>query len=144
MRRPDARAAAIVPSLQRLSLSCRRWPAAACGKVVSRPAYGRLRPAWATIHLCAADRWLRWPGRASVGASPAKEGAPRMASLTLYYGSGSPHAWRARYALGHKGIPYDMKTLSFDKEENKRPGFLKLKPRGQVPVIGDDGFALYA
>jgi glutathione S-transferase len=66
-----------------------------------------------------------------------------MASLTLYYGSGSPYAWRAWYALEHKGIAYDMKTLSFDKEENKRPDFLKLNPRGKVPVIVDDGFALY-
>jgi glutathione S-transferase len=66
-----------------------------------------------------------------------------MASLTFYYGSGSPYAWRVWYALEHKGIAYDMKILSFDKEENKRPDFVALNPRGKVPVIVDDGFALY-
>src|SRR6185437_11267519 len=70
-------------------------------------------------------------------------GATGMASLTFYYGSGSPYAWRVWYALEHKGIAYDMKTLSFDKEEHKRPDFLALNPRGKVPVIVDDGFALY-
>ena len=64
-------------------------------------------------------------------------------ALTFYYGSGSPFAWRVWYALEHKRIAYDMKTLSFDKEEHKRPEFLKLNPRGKVPVIVDDGFALY-
>jgi len=66
-----------------------------------------------------------------------------MAPLTFYYGSGSPYAWRVWYALEHKGIPYDIKILSFDKEEQKRPDFLALNPRGKVPVIVDDGFVLY-
>ncbi|HEX9490311.1 MAG TPA: glutathione S-transferase family protein [Stellaceae bacterium] len=66
-----------------------------------------------------------------------------MAPLTFYYGSGSPFAWRVWYALEHKGIPYAMTTLSFDKGEHKRPDFLALNPRGRVPVIVDDGFALY-
>jgi len=66
-----------------------------------------------------------------------------MASLTFYYGSGSPFGWRVWFALEHKGIPYDMKTLSFDKGEHKRPEYLALNPRGRVPVIVDDGFALY-
>jgi glutathione S-transferase len=64
-------------------------------------------------------------------------------ALTFYYGSGSPYAWRVWYALEHKGIAYDMKTLSFDKEEHKRPDFLAINPRGKVPAIVDDGFALY-
>ena len=66
-----------------------------------------------------------------------------MAPLTFYYGSGSPYAWRVWFALEHKGIPYAMTTLSFDKGEHKRPDFLALNPRGRVPVIVDDGFALY-
>src|SRR6266849_4779750 len=66
-----------------------------------------------------------------------------MAPLTFYYGSGSPFAWRVWFALEHKGIAYAMTTLSFDKGEHKRPDFLALNPRGRVPVIVDDGFALY-
>jgi glutathione S-transferase len=66
-----------------------------------------------------------------------------MAPLTFYYGSGSPYAWRVWLALEIKGIAYDMKTLSFDAGEHKRPDYLALNPRGRVPTIVDGGFALY-
>ncbi len=64
-------------------------------------------------------------------------------TLTFYYASGSPYAWRVWLALEHKGIPYERKTLSFDAGDLKKPGFLALNPRQKVPVIVDDGFALY-
>jgi len=64
-------------------------------------------------------------------------------ALTFYYASGSPYAWRVWLALEHKGIPHEMKTLSFDAGDLRKPGFLKLNPRHRVPVIVDDGFALY-
>jgi glutathione S-transferase len=64
-------------------------------------------------------------------------------ALTFYYGSGSPFAWRVWLALEHKGIAYDLKVLSFDKKETKTPAFLTVNPRGQVPAIVDDGFALW-
>jgi glutathione S-transferase len=64
-------------------------------------------------------------------------------ALTFYYGSGSPYAWKVWLALEHKGIPYDLKVLSFDQKEHKSPEFLKVNPRGRVPAIVDDGFALH-
>ncbi len=64
-------------------------------------------------------------------------------ALTFYYASGSPYAWRVWLALEHKGIPYEMKTLSFDVGDLNKPEFLKLNPRHRVPVIVDDGFVLY-
>jgi len=63
-------------------------------------------------------------------------------ALTFYYGSGSPFAWKVWLTLEHKGIPYEAKRLHFDKDETKTPEFLKINPRGQVPAIVDDGFAL--
>jgi glutathione S-transferase len=66
-----------------------------------------------------------------------------MAPLTFYYGSGSPYAWRVWLALEIKGIAYNMKTLSFDAGEHKRPEYLALNPRGRVPTIVDAGVALY-
>lgn len=63
--------------------------------------------------------------------------------LTFYYASGSPYAWRVWLALEHKGIPYELKTLSFDAGDLKTPEFTALNPRQKVPVIVDDGFALY-
>jgi glutathione S-transferase len=64
-------------------------------------------------------------------------------ALTFYFGSGSPFAWKVWLALEHKGIDYAAKRLSFDKEETQSPEFLKINPRGKVPAIVDDGFALY-
>jgi glutathione S-transferase len=64
-------------------------------------------------------------------------------ALTFYYGSGSPYAWKIWLALEHKGVPYEAKRLTFDPDQTKTPEFLKINPRGRVPAIVDDGFALY-
>jgi len=64
-------------------------------------------------------------------------------ALDFYYGSGSPYAWKVWLVLEHKGIPYNFKLLSFDKEETKAPAYLALNPRGKVPTIVDNGFALW-
>lgn len=63
--------------------------------------------------------------------------------LTLHSMSGSPYAWRVWLALEHKGIPYQLKTLSFDDGDFQRPQFAALNPRRRVPVIVEDDFALY-
>jgi glutathione S-transferase len=64
-------------------------------------------------------------------------------AITFYWGSGSPPSWRVMLALEHKGIPYESRLLSFDAGDHKKPEHLALNPRGKVPVIVDDGFALY-
>jgi len=64
-------------------------------------------------------------------------------ALTFYYGSGSPFAWKVWLALEHKAIPYDLKVLSFDKGETRAPAFRAINPRGKVPTIVDEGYALW-
>jgi glutathione S-transferase len=64
-------------------------------------------------------------------------------ALTFYYGSGSPFAWRVFLALEYKRIPYTLRVLSFSQRENKTPEYLAINPRGKVPAIVDDDFALY-
>jgi glutathione S-transferase len=64
-------------------------------------------------------------------------------ALDFYYGSGSSYAWKVWLVLEHKQIPYDFKLLSFDKEETRAPAFLAINPRGKVPTIVHDGFALW-
>ena len=64
-------------------------------------------------------------------------------SLTFYYGSGSPYAWKVWLVLEHKAIPYEFRLLSFDGGDTKTPQFLAVNPRGRVPAILDDGFALW-
>ena len=64
-------------------------------------------------------------------------------NLTLYYGSGSPYAWRAQLALEHKALPYELKVLSFAAGDTRKPEFLALNPRHRVPVLVDGDFVLY-
>jgi glutathione S-transferase len=64
-------------------------------------------------------------------------------ALAFYYASGSPYAWRVWLALEHKGISYELKLLSFDAGDLQKPEFLALNPRHRVPVIVDEGYALY-
>jgi len=63
--------------------------------------------------------------------------------LTLYYGSGSPYAWRVQLALEHKALPYELKVLSFSAGDTRKPEFLALNPRHRVPVLVDGDFVLY-
>lgn len=64
-------------------------------------------------------------------------------SLLLYYGSGSPYAWRVQLALEHKALSYERKVLSFSAGDTRKPEFLALNPRHRVPVLVDDDFVLY-
>ena len=64
-------------------------------------------------------------------------------AITLYYGSGSPYAWRVQLALEHKGLAYERKVLSFANKETRTPEFLALNPRHHVPTITDGDFTLY-
>jgi len=64
-------------------------------------------------------------------------------AIVLYYGSGSPFAWRVQLALEHKALPYERKVLSFAAGDTRKPEFVALNPRHRVPVIVDGDFVLY-
>jgi len=63
--------------------------------------------------------------------------------VKVYWGSGSPFAWKVLLALEEKKIPYDGTLLTFSKSENKTPEYLALNPRGKVPVLQYEGDTLY-
>jgi glutathione S-transferase len=64
-------------------------------------------------------------------------------ALELYWGSGSPFAWRVMLTLEVKGLDYESKLLEFSKGENKSPAYLQLNPRGKVPTLKDGDFVVY-
>lgn len=64
-------------------------------------------------------------------------------ALDFYHGHGSPFSWRVWLALEAKGVPYNLKVLSFDKKETTTPEFVALNPRHTVPTIVDGGYALW-
>jgi glutathione S-transferase len=63
--------------------------------------------------------------------------------LELYWGSGSPYAWRVMLALEIKKIPYTSRLIEFSKKQHKSPEFLALNPRGRVPTIKDGDVVLW-
>lgn len=64
-------------------------------------------------------------------------------AIELYWGSGSPFAWRVMLTLEVKGLAYESKLLEFSKGEHKTPAYLELNPRGKVPTLRDGGFVVY-
>lgn len=62
--------------------------------------------------------------------------------LEIFWGSGSPYAWRVLLAAELKRIPYESRLLEFSKGDLRTPEFLALNPRGKVPVIRDGDFVL--
>lgn len=64
-------------------------------------------------------------------------------AIELYWGSGSPFAWRVMLTLEVKGLAYESKLLEFSKGEHKTPAYLQLNPRGKVPTLRDGGLVVY-
>ena len=64
-------------------------------------------------------------------------------AIELYWGSGSPFAWRVMLTLELKGLAYESKLLEFSKRDHKSPSYLKLNPRGKVPTLKDNDFVSY-
>ena len=64
-------------------------------------------------------------------------------ALVFYHGHGSPYSWRVWLALEHKKIPYEVKILSFSEGDTRKPEFVAINPRHQVPAISDDGFNVW-
>jgi len=64
-------------------------------------------------------------------------------AIELYWGSGSPFAWRVMLTLEVKGLAYESKLLEFSKGEHKSANYLELNPRGKVPTLRDGDFVVY-
>jgi glutathione S-transferase len=63
-------------------------------------------------------------------------------AIELYWGSGSPFAWRVMLTLEVKRLAYESKLLEFSKGDHKAPAYLQLNPRGKVPTLKDGDFVL--
>lgn len=58
-----------------------------------------------------------------------------MTQPELYFISGSPPCWSVMLALEIKGVAYAPRRLDNAKREQKSAEYLKINPRGQVPVL---------
>jgi glutathione S-transferase len=66
-----------------------------------------------------------------------------MMAIEVFWGSGSPFAWRVLLALEFKRLPYVSRLLQFSKQEHKSPHMLALNPRGRVPVLRDGNYVCF-
>tara|TARA_R110000782_G_scaffold127183_1_gene218735 strand:+ start:968 stop:1630 length:663 start_codon:yes stop_codon:yes gene_type:complete len=64
-------------------------------------------------------------------------------TLEVFWGSGSPYAWRVLLALEAKQIEYESKRLNFTDEELKSDEYLAISPRGKVPAIRDGSVTVH-
>lgn len=64
-------------------------------------------------------------------------------TLEVYWGSGSPYAWRALLALEFKRLSYQSHLLDFSKLEHKSPQMLAMNPRGRVPILKDGDYVCF-
>src|SRR6202035_4522324 len=64
-------------------------------------------------------------------------------AIEVFWGSGSPFAWRVLLALENKRLPYVSHLLQFSKQEHKSPQMLALNPRGRVPVLKDGDYVVF-
>src|SRR3954465_9503997 len=55
----------------------------------------------------------------------------------------SGNCYKVRLFLSLLGIAYEKVLVNTRRGDQKRPEFLALNPRGQVPVLEDDGFAVW-
>jgi glutathione S-transferase len=64
-------------------------------------------------------------------------------AVEFYHGHGSPYSWRVWLALELKQIPYEVKVLSFQAGDTRKPEFVALNPRHRVPTVVDGSFVVY-
>ncbi len=64
-----------------------------------------------------------------------------LAMRTLYHMILSPHSRKIRLVLGEKGLAFELRA---EKTWERREGFLRLNPAGDVPVLVEEGSRFYA
>ena len=77
-----------------------------------------------------------WPHGACYDLPDSAAGQKKM---KLYINERSGNAYKPRLLLSLLGVPYERVAVDLAKREQKQPRFLELNPRGQVPVLEDEG-----
>ena len=63
--------------------------------------------------------------------------------MKLYYVPVSGNAYKVRILLSLLKVPHEKIEVDTKNREHKQPAFLKLNPRGEVPVLEDGGVVIW-
>src|SRR5471032_334701 len=63
--------------------------------------------------------------------------------MKVYGVAASGNEYKVRILLALLRVPHEKVLIDFARREHKTPEFLRLNPRGEVPVIEDDGVVLW-
>ena len=63
--------------------------------------------------------------------------------MKLYLTAESGNSYKVRILLSLLKVTYEKVLVDTKGREHKQPPFLKLNPRGEVPVIEDDGVVIW-
>lgn len=55
----------------------------------------------------------------------------------------TPNGYKVSVALEEMELPYTVRRIDLMAQDQKQPDFLALNPNGRIPVIVDDGFAVF-
>jgi hypothetical protein len=93
------------------------------------------------------------PAQGGAGASSSSASAPASVPPSgglmpstprvLYWGSGSPPAWRVLITLHEKALSYRSEMITFESGILKTAPMLSLNPRGLVPIFIDGEVRMY-
>ena len=63
--------------------------------------------------------------------------------MKLYDFELSGNAYKVRLMLALLGVPYERQNVDLFGGENRKPAFLRINPRGQVPVLTDGDYMVW-
>lgn len=61
----------------------------------------------------------------------------------ILYTAATPNGWKASITLEELELPYELKMISFEENEQKSDWYLKINPNGRIPALVDDGFPIF-
>ena len=63
--------------------------------------------------------------------------------MKFYNVGASGNAYKVRILLALLRVPHEVVLIDFSKREHKTPEFMRLNPRGELPVIEDAGVVVW-
>src|SRR5690606_34323969 len=69
-----------------------------------------------------------------------------MTAMIELYTASTPNGHKVSIALEELGLPYTVRAIALDKNEQKEPWYLELNPNGRIPTIvdkDDDDFVVF-